>query len=80
MSPLKIEALLRLYYTPEPFQGYSPARALSYSMVQAYEDFKADGLLSIGVNLDSAIEGLLPYPALTAKGLDVVRRLCEVEP
>lgn len=80
MSPLKIIALLNLACTTLPFQGYRPEQSRSSAMTQAYDDFEQHGLLVSGVTLESAIKGVAPYPALTTKGLDLVRRLCEVEP
>lgn len=80
MSPLKIIALLNLACTTMPFQGCRPEQSRSSAMIEAYEDFAQQGLLSDGVTLDAAIEGRAPFPALTIKGLDLVNRLCGVEP
>jgi hypothetical protein len=80
MSPLKIIALLNLYCTTKPFQGCRPEYARSSAMTQAYEDFAQQGLLADGVTLDTAIQGLMAFPALTEKGAKLVSRLRGVEP
>jgi hypothetical protein len=80
MSPLKIIALLKLAYTTMPFQGCRPEESRSSAMTEAYDDFAQQGLVVDGVTLDAAIQGVAPFPALTIKGLDLVNRLCGVEP
>lgn len=80
MSPLKIMALLNLACTTMPFQGCRPEESRSSAMTEAYEDFAQQGLVVDGVTLDAAIQGVAPFPALTKEGLDLVNRLCGVEP
>jgi hypothetical protein len=79
VSPLEIIALLNLHARAEPFADMPWRQAGAPAMRDAYRRFESHGLLAEGVNFDSVYFGRAPHPFLSGKGLDVVRRLCEVQ-
>lgn len=80
MSPLQIEAVLRLYCRANPFAGMPLEQVRAPAMREAYQGFVRDGLLAEGVDYHSVYFGIAPFPFLSERGVDLVHRLCEVAP
>lgn len=80
MTPLEIDALLRLHVRANPLDGMPRDEVLSPAMILAYRDFDRWGLLAPGVSFTTVGAGTAPWPRLSEKGGELVRRLCEVMP
>jgi hypothetical protein len=79
MSPLQIEALLRLHSRVDPFEGYTREQRYSPAMHEAYAMFHRYRLVQPWVEIG------LCWPAasrerLTEAGIDLIYRLVTVQP
>jgi len=80
MTPLQIEILLRLRSHVEPFDGYTSGQKFSPSMFDAFNYFQALGLILSGLGPHTPWYTIPPEQRLTMRGLDLIDRLCQVNP
>ena len=80
MSPLKITMLMRLHCRPRPFETMPAEEVTAPAMQAAFCFFREQGLLSEETSWAAIKYGRAAFPFLSAKGQDLVERLCEVEP
>ena len=87
MSPLKISLLLRMYSESAPNGEIPEKQAFSPAMMDALDYFREHGLVHNDVMLGhlrggyvSVIGAASPEPYLTARGLELIGDLMEIEP
>lgn len=78
MPPLKIELLLRLYYSGAPNADLPEVQAFAPSMHMALADFRKQGLVAPETTLADLRCGK-PSRMLTDKGHALVQAICAVE-
>jgi len=79
MTPLQIEALLRLHTHVDPFDGFTYDQKHSRAMRECYTLFHEWGLIEPWVEIDLRW-GAVEAERLTARGKALVNRLRAVQP